>query len=298
MAPAVEEQTKAIHTSKQKVPTTHANVLINHVSAKQKNQLKRVALPKFDDPYAEREFRKQHLAAAFRFLAREGYDDASTAGHISVRDPVNPDTFWINPFAKSFKYMKVSDLVLVDEEGVVLPEGNQHCINAAGFAIHSAIHKARPDAVAAVHTHSTWGKAFSSLPYEGFDMITQDACRIYNDYAFYREFGGVVLDEAEGRRIAEALGDKSALILQNHGLLTVSNLTVDGAVSLFATVERLCHVQMIADQTAKAKGIDTIKIGDEEARFSHQVSSDEMRYISFQPYFEELMEETNGSFLK
>jgi len=296
MAPGVEADPKAIHTSKQKIPITHVGNMITHMAVGQKAPLARVEMPTFTDLKEEQLFRKQHMAAAFRFLAREGYDDATVAGHISVRDPIDPDTFWINPFAKSFKLMKVSDLVLVNEEGVVLEGGNMHAINAAGFAIHSAIHKARPDVVAAVHAHSTYGKAFSTLGI-GFDMITQDSCRVYKDHAVYKNFGGVVLDQVEGERIAEALGDKSVVILQNHGLLTVGR-TVDAAAYLFGSAERLCHVQLLADNAARLRGMETIKIGDEEAAFSHQVSTDHMRYVSFQPTYEELLEETNGAFLK
>lgn len=114
------------------------------------------------------------MAAAFRYLSKQGYDEG-IAGHISLRDPENPHHFWINPLVKAFSTMKASDLVLVDEKGNILKGGNQAAINPAGFMIHSAIHKARPDVNAAVHTHSVYGKAFSALGIE-LDMISQDAC--------------------------------------------------------------------------------------------------------------------------
>lgn len=114
------------------------------------------------------------MAAAFRYLSKQGYDEG-IAGHISLRDPENPHQFWINPLVKAFSTMKASDLVLVDEKGNILKGGNQAAINPAGFMIHSAIHKARPDVNAAVHTHSVHGKAFSALGIE-LDMISQDAC--------------------------------------------------------------------------------------------------------------------------
>lgn len=125
----------------------------------------------------------------------------------------------LNPLSMHFSQIKVSDLILVDEEGLVV-EGDQP-INAAAFAIHSAIHKARPDVHAACHAHSVYGKAFSVFGRE-LDMITQDSLRFYRDHAVYPQFGGVVIDREEGRRIAEHLGSCKAIILQNHGLLTVS----------------------------------------------------------------------------
>src|ERR1700761_5349772 len=97
-------------------------------------------------------------------------------GHVTVRDPIKTDHFWINPFCKSFKHMKPEDLCLVDEEGIVQPEGNMHAINPAGFAIHAAVHKARPDVIAAVHCHSLPTKAFSALGCK-LEPINQDACR-------------------------------------------------------------------------------------------------------------------------
>jgi len=137
---------------------------------------------------------------------------------MSVRDPILTDHFWLNPLSKHFSQISVSDLILVDEEGTVVI--GDEPINAAAFAIHSEIHKARPDVHAACHAHSVYGKAFSVFGRE-LDMITQDSLRFYKNHAVYPQFGGVVLDREEGRRIGEHLGDGKAIILQNHGLLTV-----------------------------------------------------------------------------
>lgn len=123
-----------------------------------------------------------------------------------------------------FSQIKVSDLILVNEDGEVV-EGDEP-INGAAFAIHSEIHKARPDVNAACHAHSVHGKAFSAFGRE-LDMITQDALRFYKSHAVYTEFGGVVLDREEGKKIASALGAGKAAILQNHGLLTVSHKISD-----------------------------------------------------------------------
>lgn len=116
-------------------------------------------IPKFDDFASDRIYQKQHAAAAFRYLSKQGFDEG-IAGHISLRDPEHHDQFWINPLCKAFSTMKASDLVLVNEKGEILADGNQVPINPAGFMIHSAIHRARPDVNAAVHTHSVYGKAF------------------------------------------------------------------------------------------------------------------------------------------
>src|SRR5271169_1272870 len=118
-------------------------------------------------------------------MGQHGYGDEGGAGHISVRDPIKEDHFWINPVFRSFKSIRASDLVLVNEEGEVCEGGNMHAINSAGFMIHSAIHQARPDVTAAVHAHSIAGKAFSTLGIE-LDISTQDACAFWRDHTVYK----------------------------------------------------------------------------------------------------------------
>ncbi|MGH3935803.1 MAG: class II aldolase/adducin family protein, partial [Pseudonocardiaceae bacterium] len=111
-------------------------------------------------PEHERLHRKQRLAAALRVFARFGFDEG-VAGHVTARDPILLDHFWVNPFGVHFGQIRVSDLLLVDRIGTVA-EGERK-INPAAFAIHSQIHQARPDVVAAAHSHSTYGRAWSVL---------------------------------------------------------------------------------------------------------------------------------------
>jgi Class II Aldolase and Adducin N-terminal domain len=137
-----------------------------------------IRIPQFTSLQAERAFRKLHHAAALRWLGYQGYNNEGAGGHVTVRDPILPDHFWINPHGKSFSWMRPEDLVLVNEQGAVVDGegGNMHSINPAGYVIHSAVHQARPDVVAAVHCHSVHGKAFSALGCE-LEPINQDACR-------------------------------------------------------------------------------------------------------------------------
>ena len=119
-----------------------------------------MAPPKFATVEQERQHRKEKLAGAMRIFGRLGFGEG-VAGHITVRDPEFPDHFWVNPFAKSFRYMRVSDLLLVNHEGEVV-YGSQP-VNRAAFCIHAAIHQARPDVIAAAHAHSPFGKSWASL---------------------------------------------------------------------------------------------------------------------------------------
>jgi ribulose-5-phosphate 4-epimerase/fuculose-1-phosphate aldolase len=142
------------------------------------------------------------------------------SGHISVRDPENPHTFWTNPLGKHFGLLKPSDMVLVDYDGKVVGGSQSRPANAAGFLIHSAIHKARPDVNAACHCHGVAGKAWSAMG-KRLDMINQDVCYFYGDaQAVYEDFGGIVFSEEEGKKLAAALGPRGkGMILRNHGLL-------------------------------------------------------------------------------
>ncbi|EHY58130.1 hypothetical protein HRR83_005008 [Exophiala dermatitidis] len=250
--------------------------------------------PKFESLEEERLYRKQHLAAAFRVFADRGFDEG-VAGHISVRDPILRDHFWLNPLSMHFSQICVSDLILVNEDGDVVI--GDEPINAAAFAIHSEIHKARPDVDAACHAHSVYGKAFSVFGRE-LDMMTQDALRFYKSHAVYDNFGGVVLDREEGKRIAKALGNGKAVILQNHGLLTCAK-TVDAAAFWFISLDKTCHAQLLADAASAGSGHKKILISDEEAEFSYsQVGTDEKGWLAFQGYYDEQLAKTNGSFLK
>src|ERR1044072_3964695 len=114
----------------------------------------------FESDEDERAHRKAKLAGALRIFGRLGFAEG-VAGHITVRDPEFPDLFWVNPFGYSFRPMKSSDLISLNHAGGVV-YGDYH-VNRAAFVLHSAIHEARPDVVAAAHSHSTYGKAFSSL---------------------------------------------------------------------------------------------------------------------------------------
>jgi ribulose-5-phosphate 4-epimerase/fuculose-1-phosphate aldolase len=162
------------------------------------------------------------------------------------------DHFWVNPFGMSFKQIRASDLLLVNHEGQVVH--GRHHVNQAAFAIHSEVHAARPDVVAAAHSHSTHGRAFSALG-KLLDPITQDVCAFYQDHALFDDYTGVVLDREEGRRIAAALGGHKAVALRNHGLLTVGD-SVDAAAWWFITMERSCQVQLLAQAVGKLVPIE------------------------------------------
>ena len=190
-----------------------------------------------------------------------------------------------------FSQIKVSDLILVDEEGLVV-EGSEP-INTPAFVIHSAVHRARPDVHAACHAHSVHGKAFSAFG-RPLEMITQDALRFYQSHAVYDNFRGVVVGREEADNIARALGSTNkAAILQNHGLLTVG-ASVDEAAFWFLSLERTCQAQLLADAAAAA-GYEKKFISDEEAAYNCKMASENhAMYREMQPDVELEFEAAGG----
>jgi ribulose-5-phosphate 4-epimerase/fuculose-1-phosphate aldolase len=239
-------------------------------------------LPKYGTVEEERLHRKQRLAAGFRLFGKFGFEEG-VAGHITARDPERLDHFWVNRFGMPFSHISVSDLLLVNSRGEIIEgEGG---VNGAAFAIHSTIHEARPDVIAAAHSHSIYGKAWSSLG-KRLDPLTQDACAFYGDHALFDDYTGVVLDTEEGKRIAHALGDNKAVILRNHGLLTCGQ-SVEEAVWWFVTMERSCQAQLLAD----AAGTPVL-ISAEMAELTHsQVGANVAGYFSFGPLYQRIIRE-------
>lgn len=229
----------------------------------------------------ERLYRQQRLAAGYRLFGRYGFDMGG-AGHITARDPEWPDHFWVNPAGVHFSRIKVSELMLVSHDGEIVeaPRTAAPRLNRAAFAIHSELHKARPDVVAAAHSHSLYGKAWSTLG-RLLDPLTQDSAAFYDDHALFEDFSGVVLDSSEGRKIAQALGPCKAIILQNHGLLTVAQ-SVEGAVWRYLAMENACQVQLLAEAAGPTRPIP-----DAVARHTAgQVGTEISGLYAFQPYWD------------
>jgi ribulose-5-phosphate 4-epimerase/fuculose-1-phosphate aldolase len=233
--------------------------------------------PKFADKKEQQQYEKQRLAAGFRVFAMKGFDEG-LAGHISLRDCIDTNTFWVNPVGLHFSLIKASDLVRVDHHGKIV-EGNLP-INNAAFAIHSRIHEARPDVNAVAHAHTTYGRAFSALG-ETLKPISQDACVFYENHSVFGTFTGVVADAHEGDLIAESLSTHAACILQNHGLLTAGK-TVDATVGNFVMMESCCQSQLLAQAAGELQCIDhEIAIKTRQANGSELVT-----WGNFQPLYQ------------
>lgn len=230
---------------------------------------------------AERRHRQERLAGAFRLFARFGFAQG-LAGHITARDPKLTDHFWVNPLGLHFSRIKVSDLLLVNAKGETVV--GDRPLNKAAFAIHAAIHEHNPRIVAAAHTHSTYGKAWSALG-RPLDTITQDSCVFHDDVALFDDFTGMVVDAGEGERIARALGDRKGAILRNHGILTAGP-TVEAAAWWYIALDNACHTQLLAEAAGRPQPID-----EATARRTHgQIGGPEGAIHAFQSLYEGLLE--------
>ncbi|MEM7409948.1 MAG: class II aldolase/adducin family protein [Myxococcota bacterium] len=193
-----------------------------------------------DETRAER---KQQVALGYRLLASQRWGDLGD-GHISARDPEREDCFWMLRFGPSYHEARVDDLVLVGPDGDLV-EG-QGPINMAAYFIHHPILMARPDAVSATHVHTGWGTPFSA-EVRPIEPITQESCLFYEDHAIFDDEEVQVQSVEGGKRIAVALGSHRAVILRNHGLLTVGE-SVDQSVGSFVVMERVAEAHMKARQ--------------------------------------------------
>ncbi|WP_114812372.1 class II aldolase/adducin family protein [Paraburkholderia kururiensis] len=185
------------------------------------------------------------LAACYRLIALYGMSDMA-ANHISARVPGEDNAFLINAYGMMYEEITASSLIKIDNEGNILSKptfiGNDYGINRAGYVIHGAIHEAKHDLVCVIHTHSWPGMAVSSLKC-GLLPLTQTAMRFYK--IGYHDYRGVVLDLSERESLVRDLGDNNALILRNHGLLTVG-FTIPEAFNAMHRLELSCRTQLAA----------------------------------------------------
>jgi ribulose-5-phosphate 4-epimerase/fuculose-1-phosphate aldolase len=181
------------------------------------------------------------LAACYRLVARYGWEDLVFT-HITARVPGSDDQFLINPYGVFFDEMTASSLVKIDLQGNKV-EDSPFPVNPAGFVIHSAIHAARHDARCVLHTHTLNGAAVSTQR-AGLLPISQHSMSVLSSLG-YHDFEGPALRDDEKPRLVADLGDKTSLILRNHGLLTVGQTVADAFVAMYY-LETSCAIQVRA----------------------------------------------------
>lgn len=181
------------------------------------------------------------LAAAYRLVAHYGWDDLIFT-HLSARVPGPEHHFLINPYGMMFEEITASSLVKINLQGEIVSP-SPYFINPAGFTIHSAVHAAREDALCVIHLHTDYGLAVSAQK-DGLLPISQQSLFALASLS-YHEYEGLALNEDEKSRLVSDLGDKTNMILRNHGLLTVGRTAAAAFLSMYI-LERACRIQVLA----------------------------------------------------
>lgn len=185
------------------------------------------------------------LAACYRIIAMYGWDDLVFT-HVSARVPGPDEHFLINSYGMLFEEMTASSLIKVDLQGNKVLESSQ-LVNPAGFVIHSAVHEARPDVACVLHTHTRSGIAVSAQA-GGLLPISQTSLFPYVSLG-YHDYEGIALNDEEKPRLVADLGDRNALILRNHGLLTVGASVADAFLMMYV-LETACQIQLLAQSSS------------------------------------------------
>ncbi len=236
--------------------------------------------PVFDNPEDERRHRLQRLAAVCRVFGRMGFSEG-LLGHVTVRDPEHPDRLWLNPIGVSLRHIKVSHLVQVNHRGEVTVGSRP--VNPVGLRLHTAVHAARPDVNAMCHTHSTYGRAWSTLG-RLLDPISQDSCVFFEKQALIVE-PRVALNDEAAARFAAAFGDKRVGIQEGHGIFTTGE-SVDEAAWWFMSMEASCQAQLLAEAVGKPKQWPV----DDARLIALGLGSPTFGWSSFQPTWDEIIE--------
>ncbi|MDB5918762.1 MAG: aldolase [Massilia sp.] len=181
------------------------------------------------------------LAACYRLCASKAWDDLIYT-HISATVPGEPGHFLINPFGFRFDEISASNLVKIDLHGNIIGAQASR-VNVSGFAIHGAVHAARPDAMCVMHLHNENGVAVG-MQQAGLLPLSQHAMRFYGQIG-YHDYEGLALSPLEQTRLIEHLGDYPAMLLRNHGTLTCGR-TIAEAYVLMDTLDKACAFQLKA----------------------------------------------------
>ncbi|MGZ5584158.1 MAG: class II aldolase/adducin family protein [Usitatibacter sp.] len=209
------------------------------------------------------------LAACYRLVAHYGMSDMM-ANHISAAVPGEDNAFLINAYGMMYEEITASSLIKIDVDGNILAKPDfgplDYGINKAGYVIHGAVHRARHDVACVIHTHTWAGMALSALDC-GVLPITQTSMRFLK--IGYHDYQGVVLDKKEEASLLEDLGDGEALILRNHGLLTVGR-TIGEAFNWMHRLELTARSQL----AAMATGAKLVKVAQKVLRET---------YMNYQP---------------
>jgi len=230
------------------------------------------------------------LAAAFRLAVRMDWHE-SVGNHFSLAVSADGKRFLMNPRWRHFGLLRASDLLLLDsddEQTMARPDAP----DPSAWCIHGRIHAALPRARCVLHVHPPYGTALAALADPTLKPIDQNTARFFNRIAIDRDFGGIADERAEGERLVAALGDKSCMIMGNHGLL-VTAATVAEAFEDLYFLERAAKTLLLAYSTGQPLNVMPDALAEKTAR-----AWDAYRDSAFAHFrdLKQLLERTDASY--
>ena len=218
-----------------------------------------------DDPDAERERLLNDLATSYRLFAAMRWGDLGD-GHITCRDTEKPGHLWLLRYGVPYERAEPGDMVLIAPDGRAADrQGRPARVNDSAYRIHYPIHEARPDVGAVAHVHTPWGTPFAAER-RMIRPISQESTLFFENHALFDDEEVHILSVDGGKRIAVALAEHRAVILANHGLLTVG-VSPGDALGWFLMMERVAEVHLKARQA--------VPVSPESARAAKAVLVDE-----------------------
>ncbi len=191
---------------------------------------------------------RRELAATFRWTARLGWNEA-VANHFSAM--VDDSRFLLNPVGKHFARMTASELLLLDATRAGEPGAGPEGADVTAWCLHAHVHRHVPHAKVILHTHMPYATALACLDGYEFQMLDQTACRFFGSVGYDREYGGMLMDDSEGERVARLLGyENDVLLLGNHGVIVVGQTVAEAWDDLYH-FERACRLQVLALSTGR-----------------------------------------------
>jgi ribulose-5-phosphate 4-epimerase/fuculose-1-phosphate aldolase len=221
---------------------------------------------------------RQDLAAAFRLAVRMNWHEA-VANHFSLAVSSDGKRFLVNPKWRHFGRIRASDLLLVDADDPSTMEG-PNAPDITAWSIHAALHARLPHARCILHLHTPYATALAALADPEIKPIDQNTCRFYNRVAYDLAYEGMATNMEEGRRLADLLGNKSTLIMGNHGVLVAGNTVAEAFDELYY-LERACQTQILAYSTGQKLNVMSPKAAEQTAR-----DWDDFREASFAHFAE------------
>lgn len=222
---------------------------------------------------------RHELAACFQLAARYGLEEG-ICNHFSAMVPGHDDLFFVNPYGYAFAEITASRLLVCDLKGNVID--GEGVPEATAFHIHARLHLKRPGVRVALHTHMPYATALCLLDGPPLLWLGQTALKFYGRTAVDEAYNGLALDESEGDRIAEALGEADVLFLKNHGVI-VTGPNIAQAWDDLYYLERAAQVQLLAmhsgrplkpvEHSIAQAAYEQMREGDAQSAHAHLTSA-------------------------